>query len=55
LTAELDGDLLPDGASVALHDDGATHRLKVILGTAAQTDPFAPTQDAIDDDMSPRR
>ena len=43
LTAELDGDLIPDGASVALHDDGATHRLRVVLGSAPQTAPFAPT------------
>jgi cyclic beta-1,2-glucan synthetase len=37
LSAELDGQLLADGARVALHDDGATHRLKVVLGSASRT------------------
>ena len=32
--AELDGELLPDGASIALHDDGGTHHLNVLLGPA---------------------
>jgi len=32
-TAELDGELLEDVASVPLHDDGATHLLRVVLGT----------------------
>jgi len=31
-SAELDGQLLP-GPSVALRDDGATHRLKIVLGS----------------------
>jgi cyclic beta-1,2-glucan synthetase len=43
LTAELDGELLADGARVALHDDGATHRLRVVLGSAPRHDPSAPT------------
>ena len=34
-TIELDGHLLPDAASVPLRDDGATHRLRVVLGTRA--------------------
>ena len=32
-TIELDGQLLPDAATVPLQDDGATHRLRVVLGT----------------------
>ncbi|HEX6656771.1 MAG TPA: glycosyl hydrolase family 65 protein, partial [Ilumatobacter sp.] len=37
LTAELDGQLLPDSASVPLEDDGATHRLRIVLGSASPT------------------
>jgi cyclic beta-1,2-glucan synthetase len=43
LSAELDGDLVPDGASVALHDDGATHRLRVVLGSPSRADQLALT------------
>ena len=42
LAAELDGELLPDGASVTLHDDGATHRLRVSLGLRQPRPPSAP-------------
>ena len=32
--AEFDGELLSDGASISLVDDGGTHHLKVLLGPA---------------------
>jgi cyclic beta-1,2-glucan synthetase len=35
LTAELDGELLAHGASVSLADDGATHRLTIVLGAGS--------------------
>jgi len=38
-TLEFDGALLPDGASVELHDDGTTHRLRAVLGSPSRTDP----------------
>jgi cyclic beta-1,2-glucan synthetase len=41
LAAELDGELLPDGASVPLHDDGATHRVRVSLGLGQPRPPSA--------------
>jgi cyclic beta-1,2-glucan synthetase len=32
VSAELDGEPLADSASVPLQDDGATHKLRVVLG-----------------------
>jgi cyclic beta-1,2-glucan synthetase len=35
---EVDGALLPEGASVELHDDGVTHRIRAVLGSPSRTD-----------------
>ena len=37
-------DILSDGACVALTDNGATHRLRVVLGSPARADPYALTE-----------